>query len=307
MADKKIQWHQAFTAAVCLEFSENRDDLIYEKEYNLNTKPLEIDLLVIKKQPHSKIRNEIGRLFRGHNIMEYKSPEDHLNIDSFYKAVAYACLYKSYGEHVDCRSADDITISIVRDVKPVRLFQYFDEHHITVTNPYPGIYYIPDHALFPTQIIVGNELEKETHKWLKPLTLGLKKQEIREFLEQVVALSKKEEKEFADAILQVVAKANWQVTQELRGDENMCQALLELMEPEISKIVDSAVKSTRNSILSEVAEKNKQTILRAIQSYRDLSFEPAVIKQLLMKTYELSSQEADNYVSLSEARSSVDK
>lgn len=65
LADKKIQWHQAFTAAVCLEFSENRDDLIYEKEYNLNTKPLEIDLLVIKKQPHSKIRNEIGRLFRG--------------------------------------------------------------------------------------------------------------------------------------------------------------------------------------------------------------------------------------------------
>ncbi len=63
MADKKIQWHQAFTAAVCLEFSENRDDLIYEKEYNLNTKPLEIDLLVIKKQPHSKIRNEIDGCF----------------------------------------------------------------------------------------------------------------------------------------------------------------------------------------------------------------------------------------------------
>ncbi len=299
MADKKIQWHQAFTAAVCLEFSENRDDLIYEKEYNLNTKPLEIDLLVIKKQPHSKIRNEIGRLFRGHNILEYKSPEDHLNIDSFYKAIASACLYKSYGEHVDSRSADDITISIVRDVKPVRLFQYFNEHHITVTNPYPGIYYIPDHALFPTQIIVGNELEGTQHQWLKPLTFGLKKQEIRDFLEQVVALSEKEEKEFADAILQVVVKANWQVTQELRGDENMCQALLELMEPEISKIVDSAVKSTRDSILSEVAEKNKQTILRAIQSCRDLSFEPAVIKQLLMKTYELSSREADNYVSLS--------
>lgn len=63
LADKKIQWHQAFTAAVCLEFSENRDDLIYEKEYNLNTKPLEIDLLVIKKQPHSKIRNEIDGCF----------------------------------------------------------------------------------------------------------------------------------------------------------------------------------------------------------------------------------------------------
>ena len=48
----------------------------------------------------------------------------------------------------------------------------------------------------------------------------------------------------------------------------MCQALLELMEPEINKIVDSAVssaiKSTKDSILLEVEEKNKKTILRAI-------------------------------------------
>ena len=40
-------------------------------EYNLNTKPLEIDLLVIKKESHVQIENEIGCLFRGHNIMEY--------------------------------------------------------------------------------------------------------------------------------------------------------------------------------------------------------------------------------------------
>ena len=32
-----------------LEFSKDRQGLIFEKEYNLNTKPLEIDLLVIKK------------------------------------------------------------------------------------------------------------------------------------------------------------------------------------------------------------------------------------------------------------------
>jgi len=143
------------------------------------------------------------------------------------------------------------------------------------------------------------------------LTSGLKKQEIRGFLEQVISLSKKEEKEFADAVLQVVAKANWQVIEELRGDESMCQALLELMEPEINKIVDSAVssaiKSTKDSMLLEVEEKNKKTILRAIQSYRDFSLEPAVIRQLLMKTYELSSGEADNYMSLSGLHPSADK
>lgn len=49
MKDTKIQWHPGFVAAMNLEFAKDRKNLIFEKEYNLNTKPLEIDLLVIKK------------------------------------------------------------------------------------------------------------------------------------------------------------------------------------------------------------------------------------------------------------------
>ena len=99
MADKKIQWHPGFAAAMDLELSANRKDLVYEREYNLNTKPLEIDLLVIKKEPAVQIESEIGKLFRGHNILEYKSPDDSLNIDTFYKAAAYACLYNHPGTY----------------------------------------------------------------------------------------------------------------------------------------------------------------------------------------------------------------
>ncbi len=101
MSDTKIQWHPGFVAAMNLELEKNRADLIYEKEYNLNTKPLEIDLLIIKKVPDTQIVNEIGKLFRGYNIVEYKSPEDALDIDAFYKAGAYASLYKAYGETVE--------------------------------------------------------------------------------------------------------------------------------------------------------------------------------------------------------------
>ncbi|MCI9358496.1 MAG: hypothetical protein HFH59_13365, partial [Lachnospiraceae bacterium] len=57
-----------------LELKEFRDNLIFQKEYNLNTKPLEIDLLIIKKQTAVPISNDIGQFFRGHNILEFKSP-----------------------------------------------------------------------------------------------------------------------------------------------------------------------------------------------------------------------------------------
>ena len=49
-------------------------------------------MLVIKKEVSVQVSNEIGAFFRGHNIMEYKSPEDHLNIDSFYKALRMRAL-----------------------------------------------------------------------------------------------------------------------------------------------------------------------------------------------------------------------
>lgn len=61
--------------------------MIFEKEYYLNTKPLEIDLLVIKKEASFQIGSEIGKSFKGHNIVEYKSPEDHLDIDTFFKTL----------------------------------------------------------------------------------------------------------------------------------------------------------------------------------------------------------------------------
>ena len=264
MSEIKIQWHPGFVAAINLELEENRDDLIYEKEYNLNTKPLEIDLLVIKKDSNVQIVNEIGKLFRGHNIVEYKSPDDHLDIDSFYKAGAYGCLYKASGESVDERPADDITISIVRDSKPEGLFRYFEEHHIKVSNPYVGIYYILDAVLFPTQIIVGRELNQKNHTWIKALSNKVQKQEMRELLERVYSLTEKFDKELADSVLEVSIRANKQIVGELRGDDSMCQALLEIMEPEINEIVEAKINEIRK------LEVQKGQILGTLSVYRDL-------------------------------------
>lgn len=267
MSDRKIQWHPGFVAAMNLEFEENRGDLIYEKEYNLNTKPLEIDLLVIKKDSGVRMVNEIGRLFRGHNIVEYKSPDDHMNIDTFYKAGAYGCLYKSSGRYVDERKADDITVTMVRDKKPEGLFRYFEEHHIKVTNRYAGIYYILDEILFPTQIIVGRELKQEHHTWLKALSDSVQKQEMRALLEKIDSLTQKFERELADSVLEVSVRANKQMVEELRGDDSMCQALLEIMEPEINKIAgEAAQKAAKEAAQKAAKEAAEEIALKMLKS-----------------------------------------
>ena len=71
----KIQWHPAFCAAAELELRSNKGDLEFKREYNLSKKPLQMDLLIIEKRKGVQIQNEIGKIFRGHNIIEYKSPD----------------------------------------------------------------------------------------------------------------------------------------------------------------------------------------------------------------------------------------
>lgn len=293
MKDTDIQWHPGFVAAINLELIKNRNDLMFEKEYNLNTKPLEIDLLIIRKNPDIEIDNKIGRIFRGHNILEYKSPKDQLNIDVYYKATGYACLYKFYGETVDSIKADDITVSLIRDVKPVGLFEYFDEHHYSVSRPYEGIYYIDGPALFPTQVIVTKELDWENHIWLKSLSEGLKQQDMKELLEAVRQLTGKYDRELADSVLEVSIRANEQVIEKLKGDESMSQALLEIIEP----VIAPQLRLREEAVLQEGLKKGlKKGIQGAVKVLRNLGYSDAEIKMIIQQQYSLSSEESEEYM-----------
>ena len=313
----KIQWHPAFAAAMALELIQNRDDLVYKKEYNLNTRPLEIDLLVIKKDASAHIANEIGYLFRGHNIVEYKSPEDHLDIDTFYKSMAYASLYKSYGNTVDEVRADDVTVSIIREAKPTGLFRYFGEHGFSVTNPYSGIYYINGNTMFRTQIVVTGELDETSHRWLKALSGRLKKENLRELLDSRNRLTEKADQELADSVLEVCIGANMQLVEALKGDDNMYEVLMEIMEPKLKLREEAIRKDARDEGLREGLNKGlregrneglkeglskgrnegrREGIHGTITALRDLGQSAADIKRTIMKIYGLSDEEAAEYL-----------
>lgn len=281
MKETKIQWHSAFVSAMNLDLGPDRDDLIFEKEYNLNTKPLEIDLLVIKKADFVQVASEIGRLFKGHNIMEYKSPEDHLDIDTFYKTLAYACLYKSYGKTVDAIKAEDITISILREVKPIELFRYLEGHGCKVTKAYGGIYYIEGKTWLPTQIVVMGELDQDAHIWLKGLSGNLEKADIQKMMAERNHMTEKADRELADSVLEVSISANRKIVEELIGDESMYEALMEIMEPKIKQ---------------KIAEERKRGIQITVKSLKDFGVGEEDIKKVIIKNYGISEGDVKEYL-----------
>jgi len=235
--ETRTQWHPAFCAAMRLELIENKADLDYNNEYNLNTKPIQMDLLVIKKSRDVEIKNEIGKIFRGHNIMEYKSPEDSLNVDTYVKVVGYACLYKASEVHAGDIDLEDITLTLVREGKPRELLKWFEKNDYEVREMYKGIYYVEKEGSFPIQVIVSGELSVENQKWLTALSNRLNPQDAERIVIQAEKLVQQDEKLYANSVLRVAVEENKAMFYKLRGEsENMLfDSLKELMKEDLDE------------------------------------------------------------------------
>jgi len=238
----KTQWHPAFVSAMQLELKEDAQYLNFTSEYNLNTKPLEVDLLIVKKEKDVELKNEIGKIFRKHNIVEYKSPDDSMNLNTYMKVIAYACLYKAYEERVDDISLDEITITMVRERKPEKLFQWFENNGYQVEEVFKGIYYVIQETSFITQIIVSKQLSKENQKWLTLLSGDLDRADVARVVSQIESLTEENEKRHGDSVLQVAMQENEEVFNEIREDGNMCEALRKFFEPELNEAMENTKK-----------------------------------------------------------------
>ena len=141
--------------------------------------------VLVKNEKKVKIRKNIGRIFRQHNIIEYKSPEDHLNIDDFYKVYGYTCIYKTEVEKVNQFPAEELTITFVCYHYPRQMLRNLqNERNINVKNIENGIYYLYGDAI-PIQLIIVPELSIENNYWLNKLRNNLKSGgEIKLFMEQ---------------------------------------------------------------------------------------------------------------------------
>ena len=244
--ENKTQWHPGSCMGIELELIENHRDLECEMEHVLNNGPLRVDLLIIKKKPDVRIRNEIGAIFSGHNIVEYKSPDDAMNIDTFYKVMGYACLYKADTGAVDEIRDTDVTITLIREKKPEKMLRQLSERW-DVGNGGNGIYYI-EGLPFLAQVIVTKELESGAHVWLKALTRDMDEEQACRLVESCASLKGNEEYYAkAQALMALASDVNTKVFEKIvAGGGKMSDALRALIMPEIERMA------------SELAEKDEK-------------------------------------------------
>lgn len=289
---EKLQWHPAFCAATELELRQDLDVLELIPEYNLSKKPLQIDLVIIKKMDWKRtLQNEIGHIMRGHNILEYKGPGDELTIDFFFKVIGYASLYKAQGIAVNKIPASEVTVSFFRNAYPKALFLELKKEGYILKKMYPGIYYVRGKVPFPVQVVVTSQLERKAHCSLRVLTTQVEMQDAELFLEQIHYLESKNERSNIDSVLQVSVNANKQVYSLLRRQNEMCEALRELMKDEIEKELENKLEQGEKLQLIRQVIKKLQKGNSVEETSDMLEEEPENIR----KIYEIAATMAPDY------------
>ena len=221
---KPFQWHPANYAGLQIEFEDEKEYLSFEDEHQLGTKPMAIDILIIKNTEGYKVKKNIGRIFRKHNIIEYKSPDDYLSIDDFYKVYGYTCFYKADTPSVNQIRLNELTITFISRKYPRKLLRHLElERGFTIQKIESGIYYIVGDAI-PIQFIVANKLSQTENLWLKGLTNQLQNYELTAALTKDYYEHK--QNTLYESVMDIIMRANKKQFEEAN---NMCEAMKEFI------------------------------------------------------------------------------
>ena len=191
----------------------------------LNTQPLKIDVVIIKKSRDIAIEKNIASIFRKENILEYKSPDDYVSVDDFYKVYGYACLYSCLNK-VDIK---DLTLTFVESHYPRKILKHLQEVRCyTVEEKWSEIYIVSGDIL-PIQIIDNRKLSEEENIWLKDLDNKLNVPGLQHITTEIYRLGKDKAAQI-EAYLDVITRANRESLREVMKMRDSSVALEKIFE-----------------------------------------------------------------------------
>lgn len=245
MKKARLQWHVGFCAAMRTELEKYAENLEVISEYNLTKKPLQLDLLIVRKRGGPEYANNgperggnpgiLGRLLSEHTLFEYKGPGDSLEIDDFYKVMAYAGLYKYMAKDTNRILPEQISVVFVVTQKPVNLLKHLEKYYkIKERELQKHVFILEGPVLFRSYLVIAGKGSdgNQDFPWLNALTGNLTEKD-KGFVRKMLDVYGEQKDSDREAVMDLFLRANEQIVNEIKEEHTMCQALLELMAPEI--------------------------------------------------------------------------
>lgn len=251
-------------------------------------------MLIIKKDKNRPVKKNIGRIFRKHNILEYKGPGDSLSVDDFYKVYGYTCFYKADVPHVNSIPMSELTITFVSEKYPRELIQHLKmEKKYRVEMVESGIYYVKGDSI-PIQIIVTRKLPEGENLWLKSLTNRLKDPEIAK--ELINDYLENKENNLYKSVMETIIRANHETFEEVNGMDGLESIVMEIvqenfdrkLEIEVGKAVEGAKERLEEEVREQVKEEVTEFVTKQVTQRTRLLECISMVKKKCAKNKPLS-------------------
>ena len=168
------------------------------------------------------------------NVLEYKSPEDGLSIDDFYKAQGYALLYKGLGKTVNEIPLEELTVTIFRHTYPREMINALKASGLTVEAAHPGVYSVTGAVSVPAQIVVSSRLPKGEYVPFKALAKNASVEDLLQVL-QLADGSDPRMTDYIRAVLNVSLVLNEELIAEIKEAGIMPETVRKIFQEEFQK------------------------------------------------------------------------
>ena len=228
----KVEYHNGFYGAVHAVYEPMNIPMEYMQEHDLGDEPIRMDMLIIKRETNP-LTDPIGSFFRTHNVLEYKSPEDALTIDDFFKAQGYALIYKGLGKTVNAVPLQELTVSLFRHGYPREMMEALKKEGFQVQEAHPGVYRISGPISVPAQVIAASRLPAGAYEEFKILAKNAKKEDVLKVLGKIGTDGKMAE--YVSAIIRVSAAVNDGLFRKIEEESTMSEAIERIFSKEFDK------------------------------------------------------------------------
>lgn len=233
-ATPRSDWHRIFEYLLREEARPYGTDVEIRVEQELGADPPRVDYLILDDMKHLMRGKEIFAIFKQHNIVEYKNPDDALNSRVVSKIIGYANFYIALAKHEYDRPRSEVSISIFRATRNHKMFNEMFANGTLVSTETPGIYHVRKLTDIPFQIVITDELEGDEYAAYRVLTDHACEEDVR-----IVANSGRTNPivgELCQRIIEFVDSKNPDLIDTIKGGEkSMGRTLMEIMRPEIDE------------------------------------------------------------------------
>ena len=191
----------------------------------------------------------IFRIFKKHNIAEYKNPHDALNGRVIRKGCGYVNLYIGTAEHEGDVPPEQVTLSIFRDRKPVKLFREMMESGQLTEDAVKGIYHVEGLIDLPFQIVITGELEGPEYAACRALTDRASGVDVEQIIREGRRETDSAMQEHYRVLLSLISRKNPEVIAEIRRDKTMETDWMDIFKDVIDEKLNSREQETRQDTM----------------------------------------------------------